>query len=51
MPRATFDMGTMLSESSLTGSTTRVHEPLSWTVINKTDENHKVLVTGKVITE
>jgi hypothetical protein len=51
MPRATFDMGTMLSESSLTGSTTRVHEPLSWTVINQTGENHKVLVTGKVITE
>ena len=32
MPRATFDMGTMLSEQSLTGSTSRVHEPLSWTV-------------------
>lgn len=52
MPRAGFDMGTMLSEHSATGTTTRVREPLSWAVVGKGPEQQsKVLVTGKVITE
>jgi len=52
MPRAGFDMATMLSEHSVTGTTTRVREPLSWAIAMKGhDQQHKVLVTGKVITE
>ncbi|MDB6021761.1 MAG: hypothetical protein JWQ04_1618, partial [Pedosphaera sp.] len=51
MPRARCDMTTMLSEHSITGTTVRVREPLSWAVVNKGADQQKVLVTGKVITE
>ncbi|HZV33983.1 MAG TPA: hypothetical protein VFB72_05355, partial [Verrucomicrobiae bacterium] len=52
MPRAGFDMATMLPEHSATGTTTRVREPLSWVIVAKDDEQpSRVLVTGKVITE
>jgi prefoldin subunit 5 len=51
MPRAGFDMSTMLSEQSVSGSTSRVREPLSWAVVSKGGDQQKVLVTGKVITE
>jgi hypothetical protein len=47
MPRASFDMATMLSEHSATGTTTRVREPLSWAVMSHGHEQApKVLATG-----
>lgn len=51
MPRASFDTTTMLSEHSLSGTTVRVREPLSWAIVHKGQDQQKVLVTGKVITE
>ena len=51
MPKAGYDMETMLSEQSLTGSTFRVREPRSWIVVGKVGEHQRILAAGKVITE
>ena len=51
MPKAGYDMETMLSEQSLTGSTSRVREPRSWIVTGTIGDHQRILAAGKVITE
>jgi len=49
MPKASFDMATMLSTSA--GGGLRVREPLSWVILSRAGDQQKVLVNAKVATD